>query len=187
MTRIIILLFTFVLGLTTFCNGIKKGNVNTASIEILYIKGSINTRIPIDCGDITKTKSSFRKGDTIIVDKQKYIEIVNQIKTLKELKADRTHPNCDVRIQCKINYTNGDSVKLCIGEFNCLVKDGNIMGKNDTLVYLIRKYSGYYNYFSKRELSYFHELKKFGVPVDYKDLSIKYNPNNMPTPPPPPR
>ena len=187
MPRIIILLFSFVLGLTTFCDGVKKVNVNTASIEILFIKGSINTRIPIGCGAITKTKSSFRKGDTIIVDKQKYLEIVNQIKILKKLNPDSVNPNCDVRIQCKINYTKGDPVRLCIGEFNCLVKDGNIMEGNDTLVYLIRKYSGYYNYFSRSELSYFHELKKYGVPIDYKDLSIKFNPNSMPTPPPPPR
>ncbi|MCX6221332.1 MAG: hypothetical protein NTZ69_10115 [Bacteroidia bacterium] len=186
MHRINILLLTIVLGITAFCNGIKKGNVNSNSIEILYIKGSINTRTPIECGTITKAKSSYRKGDTLIVDKQKYIEIVNQIKTLKELKADSTLPNCDVRIQCRINYANGDSVKLCIGKFNCLIKDGNIMSKNDILVYLIRKYSGYYNYFSKSELLYFPELNKFGIPVDYRDLSIKYNPNNMPTPPPPP-
>ena len=47
-----------------------------------------------------------------------------------------------------------------------------MMEKNDTLVYLIRKYSGYYNYFSKEVLlRFFNEVKQFGIPINHKDLS----------------
>jgi hypothetical protein len=58
------------------------------------------------------------------------------------------------------------------------------MEKNDFLIYLIRKYSGYYNYFSNDDLSYFKELKQFGIPNDYKCLKReRTNVNGVPLPP----
>ncbi len=59
-----------------------------------------------------------------------------------------------------------------------------MMEKNDTLIYLVRKYSGYYNYFSKKILlRFFNELKQFGVPNNYKDLSGgKYTHEGIPVP-----
>ena len=50
-------------------------------------------------------------------------------------------------------------------------------------MYLIKKYSGYYNYFSKEELSYFEELKQLGIPNDYKDLRRLNNPDSVLLPP----
>lgn len=171
MNKLKLALITLFLCFTTFCSSLKKDNPPNASIEIFYLKGVVDTRTPINCGTITKTKPSFRKVDTVLTEKQRYIEIVNQVKLLREQNKDSSGTsNCDVRIQCKINHANGDSTNFCIGEFNCLVKNGQRMEKNDTLIYLIRKHSGYYNYFSKEDLAYFDELKHFGIPNDYKDL-----------------
>ena len=182
MNKFKIILLSLILCFTVFCNNNKKDLTTYVSIEILYLKGLVETRGPVSCGAIKKTKS-LRKVDTVLVDKQICNDIVTQIKLLKELKTDSFISNCDVRIQCKINYANGDSVNLCIGEFNCIIKDGQRMRKNDTLIYLIRKHSGYYNYFSKEELSYFDELKLFKIPNDYKDLRRISNPDSIPLPP----
>lgn len=58
------------------------------------------------------------------------------------------------------------------------------MINNDTLIYLIRKEAGYYNYFPMNDLVNFKELAKFGIPESYKDLSRNKN-IGLPHPPPP--
>lgn len=171
-------LLFFLLCLFASCNGIKKNKKNIDSVEIQYFKGYVETNIRVRCGSIKKIKNSFIE-DTILI--EKYNEIVSQVRGLKILKFDSI--NCDIRMQCKINCENGDSIKLCIGEFNCLIKDGKGMETNDSLIYLIRKYSGYYNYFSKEELTYFPEIKIFGIPQDYKYLLRVQDPKGPPLSP----
>jgi hypothetical protein len=161
-----------IFSLIVSCNGtMRKATTNDTSIEILYYKGIVHTGVSIRCGEITKPKTSFRKVDTVLTNKQQNTDIANLVKALRVI--DDSIKYCDVRMQCKINYANGDTVQLCIGGYshNCTIKDGRRMENNDSLVYLLRNYSGYYNYFSKEELTYFDELKRFGIPKDYKNLS----------------
>ena len=160
------------------CNSIKKNKINIGSVEIQYFKGFVETNIRVRCGSIKKNKNSFIVDTTLI---EKYSEIVSRVRGLKILEFDSI--NCDIRIQCKINCENGDSINLCIGDFNCLMKDGKGVERDDSLIYLIRKYSGYYNYFSGHELTYFDELKQFGIPSNYKELRKKKKFNGIPLPP----
>jgi len=157
---------------THCCRGSKSDSSNIVLIEVSYFKGQIERPEPLPCGGIASIKSNIIK-DTVLTDKQELNEIEHQISMIRELKVDSTIYSCDVRIQCKLNLKNGKSIKVCIGKFNCLIKDFKRMTQNDTLVYLIKKYSGYYNYFPKEELMYFEELKQFGLPKDYIDLSRK--------------
>jgi len=61
--------------------------------------------------------------------------------------------------------------RLCINFFNCTTLDNKQVVVNDSLIYLLRNYSGYYNYFESEDLDIFNELKALGVPRGYKDLS----------------
>lgn len=162
--------------IATYCTNINKSNISNTSIEILYLKGKVETTKAISCGTLKKGKTAFGIGDTVIQDKHIFNQILNQIIKLKAIKVDSLTSSCDIRMQCKIKLENRDTIQVCIGEFNCIVKDGFLMGNNDTLVYLMRKYSGYYNYFSKEDLAYFNELKQFAVPGNYKDLRREITP-----------
>lgn len=164
------------------CKSAKEINIKKQYIEVIFFKGFVETTRPIKCGTLID-KPSLNLKDTLISNNEKFVDIVNQVKLLKASIEKNRPSNCDIRLQCKINYGNGDSLKLCIGEFNCIIENGQIMEKNDTLVYLIRKYSGYYNYFPKQDLNSFDELKQFGIPEDYIDLRRPKNLDGTPLPP----
>jgi hypothetical protein len=131
----------------------------TSNIHISYIKGLTETIIPVKCGEIIARPKFDYKVDTILTEGQLIDRIVNQINSLKAIGGSQ---DCDVRIDCKINLPT-DTIKLCIGNFDCIIKDGNLMERNDTLLFLIRKHSGYYDYFSQRNLDYFKELDYFSL------------------------
>jgi hypothetical protein len=178
-----ITVYILLLSLATSCI-IDNKEPDITLINIKYIKGIIETNKPIECGTLNKILSSGVK-DTIISDKAILIIIKHQISNTFNLTLDTPVSVCDIRMQCNIKLTNGDTVVLCIGEFNCLIKEDTRIMKNDTIVYLMRKYSGYYNYFPQDELDFFEELKFFGKPKDYKNLTINKNrdPNIPPLPP----
>ena len=70
-----------------------------------------------------------------------------------------------------MNNDNGTSRRMCIGEFNCIILDGKNVDDCNRLVYLVKVFSGYYNYFEKWELNYFKEIKQFGFPNNYKYIN----------------
>ena len=154
-------------------------------IIISFLPGIVETQNAIKCGEIINYKLSSFKIDTIFIDSLIIKDIIHQIENLKTYSNnDSLFPGCDVRIDCRIIDKNNIPTKLCIGQFNCILRDGHLKAKNDTLIYLIRKYSGYYNFISKKDLAfYFDEIKQFGIPSNYKDLTPKKNPEGFTIPP----
>jgi hypothetical protein len=126
-------------------------------IQISYFKGIIERPRRTICGEISGIPPMEYKIDTLIVDKELIEEIC---KCISHLKVNKDFSSCDVRLDCFIQQKI-DTIKLCIGEFDCILKDGVSMERNDSLLYLIRKNSGYYNYYKKDQLKYFEELKHF--------------------------
>lgn len=139
-------------------------------LKISYLKGFTERIIPVKCGEIMSSPLAEIKVDTCIIDKELVNQIITQVKSLNPLSSN-LQTGCDVKIDCTIKMTKEDSIKLCIGDFDCILRDGLLMKRNDTLLYLIRRYSGYYNYFQKATLKFFEELDYFGIPIDYKSLS----------------
>lgn len=137
-------------------------------IYISYYKGLAETLVPIRCGDIAKIPSESFKVDTIIADSY----LVNEIKKQAEIaqkNTSRLFSGCDIRMDCKVFHNNTESMKICIGQLDCIVINGEPVGSNNKLLYLIRKNSGYYNYFNREQLRHiFKELKIYGIPKDYK-------------------
>jgi hypothetical protein len=120
-------------------------------------------------------KSQFNV-DTVLKD----VSILNKIEeyvTLLDLKDTLNQSNdCDIRIQCILNYGNKTSRRLCIGCFNCFMLDGKYVGESDSLAYLIKSHIGYYNFFDKESLNYTKEIKLFGIPTDYKLINRSFLP-----------
>jgi hypothetical protein len=148
----------------TSCNQ-KPKKETIPKIHISYFKGLIETIIPIKCGEIIKRPKFEEIVDTNIFDIQLIDRITKQISLLKPTSSS---PDCDVRIDFVLNLKT-DTIKLCIGTFDCIIKDGKLMERNDTLLFLIRNYSGYYDYFSQRNLDYFRELDYFSLTKKVKN------------------
>jgi len=153
---IVFLLFSQFLLISCNQNPKKEFKPN---IKISYFKGLTETIIPVKCGEIIARPRFDYKIDTIITDGQIIEEIRNQITSLIPLEGSQ---DCNVRIDCIINLYS-DTIKLCIGTFDCIIKDGKLMSRNDTLLFLIRKNSGYYDYFTQDNLKYFKELDYFSL------------------------
>ena len=126
-------------------------------IQISYFKGIIERPRRTICGEISGIPPMEYKVDTSIIDKGLIEEIC---KCISHLRVNKNFSNCDVRLDCFI-LQKTDTIKLCIGEFDCILKDGVPMERNDTLLYLIRNNSGYYNYYKKDQFKYFDELNYF--------------------------
>lgn len=164
LTPLLLIILSFVF--STSCKETRQIN-HLPILKVSYLKGNTERIIPVNCGEIMNLSSVEFKVDTVITDKELVNRIINQAKSLNQLPGN-LQTRCDVKIDCSIKLTKEDSIKLCIGDFDCIVSDGLLMERNDTLLYLIRRYSGYYNYFQKTSLKYFEELNYFGIPGDYR-------------------
>lgn len=157
------------------CN-LNKGNEPLKRFEISYFKGNYESRASVECGSIKSKLKDPDVKDTFITNQIINEKIINEV---QKLKFDSSGSSCDSRIECRIRLTKSDSLLLCIG--NCLILNGQKKVNNDSLVYLIRRYSGYYNYFTREDLIiYFPEIKLFGIPSDYKKWIRTQDPNKPP-------
>jgi hypothetical protein len=163
-TLLLIILLSF-----SHCNS-RRESSEIKSINISFLKGSIDNMNPYPCGELAEVKNSIKK-DTIISTNNVICIIGNELEKVHKYVSIDSNSICDVRIECKINYKSGDAIRLCLGEFDCIVTENDQIFNSDTLSFFIKKYSGYYNYFSKTDLEYFSEIKIFGIPTDYRDLS----------------
>lgn len=166
MGKILFCLIWFLVFGSFSCCTCDKSKTSISSVSVMYIKGRVESPVQFDCNRIMFMDRI--KLDTVLNDSKDLIEIEHLLLNLKDQQNDS---NCDIRICCKVNYINNKSVNLSIGTSNCIAIDGIRKAHNDTLVYLIKNRSGYYNYFSKEEFVLFDELLIFGVPKDYNDLS----------------
>lgn len=159
---------------------LNNHNESLKRIEISYFKGTVEMHTRVECGSIKTKMGDPSIKDTFITNQGIYEEIINKI---QKLKSDSSGFSCDSRIECRVSLTKRDSFLLCIGDFNCLILNSQKKVNNDSLVYLIRRYSGYYNYFKKEDLGYLPEIKIFGIPSDYKCWIRTQDPNKLPISP----
>lgn len=144
-----------------------RSNNHYPILKISYLNGNTERIIPFRCGEIVNLPIVELKTDTTILDNELIGRVIKQVKSLNRFSSN-PQTGCDVKIDCLLKLSEKDSIKLCIGDFDCILKDGVLMERNDTLLYLVRRYSGYYNYFKETSLKYFKELNYFGVPFDYR-------------------
>lgn len=152
MNKIIyLLLFCF----TSCGNKIEK-------IEVLYYKGNIDFSVQKSKADLLEKNNYYNlKTDTIFVDNIEFNEYVLFINSNKNTNQD----NFDARILLRHNN------EVWCGD-NGFV-ESKLNEKMKYVLYRLKNKVYYYNYFSKEDLIDMPEIKKYGVPIGYKE--INYN------------
>ncbi|WP_280647510.1 MULTISPECIES: hypothetical protein [unclassified Dysgonomonas] len=116
--------------------------------------------LSIKCSDIEKSKSMPFNG----VNKE-YEGIVNHIITdcdilknidveIKNLQPKDFPASRDARILCIIYYKDGTMGELCLcqdSDVKYIYKNGALQDYNFSLIYLIKKNSAYYEWFTEEE------------------------------------
>ena len=151
------------------------------TIKVVFLKGSIDTVIPINCQKINNTNGVVYQ-DTVIDNGLILNQILQQTKLLKAVKKTN-NIICDIRVKCILYRTERDSLSICLSQNNCIVVNDKLMQNNDLLNFIIKKNIGYYNYFSLDDLKYFDELKGKNISDSYMDLRRKKASNGIPLPP----
>ncbi|MEJ5052791.1 hypothetical protein [Sphingobacterium sp. MYb382] len=106
-----------------------------------------------------------------------YISRVEFFKIIKFLKTLDTSTHAvgstyGMCMQSNFHFAADSSKRVCIGQFGDMTIENKSFARSDSLVYLLRKYAGFYNYYPKEDLVGFcKELSQFPIPEDYHDTS----------------
>lgn len=145
----------------------EKQNKDIDSILITYFCGYIDTETAIKCEKLATIQvnhpinnySLINEGiieliDTFIVDKT----ILNKIPPLLDKKKNTENYEEDARMYVTIKYLNNTTDYICIGmDGSQIIFNGKCVVVENELVYLLRKFSGYYQWFNKDILEDFEE------------------------------
>lgn len=140
-------------------NGCKQkpnGQIEIKEIKVSFIKGYLERSSKIDCSTFPDGVTPKRIIDSTISSEIVLNEIINQLSDLKSIGG---YSSPDVRIKCIIEFSNKKTKILCLGDLGGIMYDDQVMEDNFALAFLIKKNSGYYNYFPKKHLPFFTELK----------------------------
>lgn len=160
------------------CSNRLSNKTDIQSIYFLYFNHSFSNIKSVDCCDIKKkcpTIVAFpilnESGDScgVIIDNHGVIDttivdtlILMQFKNeLCKLHPDPSNYPIDARISCIIRYKNKKEERICIGGYfaDGIEYNGIRQERNNKLLYLIKKYSGYYFWMGDRILEYSVELQ----------------------------
>lgn len=158
------ILFITIIALTQFAlctSSTEKQNVTVSdSIIVVFWKGCIDFSVAPPCSSMSA--KAEKVADTIIaVEKDVFMKIKKAINGAKSFKRSW---NCISKI-----YVKTDSAEICICDANMVQSIHNEQVYLDLyMIYLIKWKSGYYNYIEKEFLHDFEEIRKYGIPKDYK-------------------
>ena len=144
-------------------------NTNSADyIDLYYMMGYVDT--DRSCEKEFQDSELLDKGN-VYISREEYksiIKLLTELDTSKNLAGSRY----GMFLQGNFYFGDGNHSKLCIGQFGDMTMNGNSFVRKDSLVYLLRMHSGFYDYYRKGDLVEFcEELRSFGVPENYSDLS----------------
>jgi hypothetical protein len=141
------------------------------SILVAYICGNPDFNKAMNCEKMAKIRDMNLKNDyssvffpafidTFIVDK----EVVERIKPLlKKIRPAIDSFNIDARMYVTVKLKDSIESHICLGLWNKQrMFNGEPVILENELVYLLRMYTGYYNWFDKNTLEfdgYFRELQ----------------------------
>ena len=191
--------FYFLLGLQlllTGCNSSQKHdmekaycNSNLDSIKVVYFKYRffIYSKQAAKCSwqtvmNIPNAKCQYTRSfvkDTMIRDCDQLKEIESELTKLHPQKGlPDSLDYLDARMAILVYKKNGirDSITVNDLALNTIYKNRVMQNKNNRLVYLIRKYTGYYSWFPKDELQHAAELKDTTFNRDSIEITLENNP-----------
>jgi len=148
-------------------DSLEHKNKNIDSLLITYFCGNLESSVAIKCEKIAKIQmehpindySLLSEGiveaiDTFIVDKL----IIEEVKPLLKKQQPIQNFNEDTRMYVTVKYTDNTTDNICLGMNTPNVFfNGEPIKIENELVFLLRKYSGYYRWFDKEDLLRFEE------------------------------
>lgn len=136
-------------------------NTKKDFVKVTFLTGPVETTVPFDVNSFKVVDKS--DCDTIIIP-EKHFSTIKRV--LVEHGRDFKTMSCDERI-----YVLYDTIEVCFGDFNCPMYNNEHL---DSVVYLIKSLSSYYNYFSIEELKEDPYIDKYGIPDTYKHIEEGY-------------
>ena len=140
-----------------------KDNINSKSDIYISFEKEIIIDYERKCENLDLSKEDFYEN---IDAKKKDIDyIISEINHLKKV---------DQKIDDSFNssfilYIKSKDILICISNDNLIKKNGVNVSSNDSLIYIIKSISRYYNYYDKDYLIHNDRLiNKYGLPKDYK-------------------
>jgi hypothetical protein len=137
----------------------QQNHDEISSIKIKYIRGHYAFDESIECQDIyTDSSLSSIISDTVLISKSLLSKINSELNSLNQTVEKNNY--IGPRIRCEVNFTNNEQLVLCIGEYFGMTLNGVKYEDNLNLSYLIKRHSGYYQYFTYEFLIHFKELEE---------------------------
>lgn len=165
----------FSLLLVVSCSSSSDRKKTELYIDVYYAMGYIDSDGP--CESDLQDIEVFDKG-YIYIDRDSFDVIIKLIDNL-EISANSTSSTYGMCLQSNFHFNDSTKMKLSIGQFGDLTIDGHSFVRNNNIVYLLRKYSGFYNHYQHDELIGFcKEVSKYGIPDDYHLMKADYDTNN---------
>lgn len=168
-----IVLLTFLVSLLYACSSSNTEKDLNEFMEIYYFMGVVDANIP--CKSDVEISQAADRGD-VNIPKEEYVRIMGYIDGLQKT-GDVGNP-FGLCLQC-IVHSADSQIKLSIGQFHEMTIENEMVYANDSLIYALRKYSGFYNYYNREDVAtYCPELAVFGIPDNYQDLSVSLDTNH---------
>lgn len=145
------------------------------TITVYYLHGFVDTNISKKCSEMKEMAmndeiSPYVKYDTICITHADFVRLKNYV-TNQKVISDSTIKICSIDSRIVAVY---DTLAVSFGDTRNLYgsnQNGEFVCATNEIVYLIKSLSGYYNYFDKEDLlSFFPEIKHFGIPKTYKRI-----------------
>lgn len=133
----------------------------TDSITVIFWNGNIIRSVTRPCSQTFTNAQAIQTDSIIKLKNGDFDKIKSALECAVPIKEEGI---CDSKM-----LVISDSIKICICGFNMAynMKDERL-SLDLPIIYLIKWKSGYYNYMTKDDLSYFYEIKKYGIPPDHK-------------------
>lgn len=161
--------------LVASCSASSDRKKNKPYIDVYYAMGYIDSDGP--CESDFQDIEVLDRG-SIYIDRGSFDLIIKLIDNL-EISDNTTPSTYGMCLQSNFHFNDSTNMKLSIGQFGDVTIDGQSFVRNNNLVYLLRKYSGFYNHYERDELIGFcKEVSEYGIPDDYLLVKANYDTNS---------
>lgn len=153
---------------TIFFSCIKREHTKFSEIFIVYETEIIDGKKRDYCGDIDEaTNEDLYK--TVEITSYDYEYIINETNRLGSIQKDFS--NDSIRFNTELTaYIKESKTYICISNENIIKINDNIVSSiDDSLVYVLKAKSGFYNFYDSVDLFEDDKLiQKYGLPKNYK-------------------
>jgi len=150
------------------CSGSNDHIDDKEYIDVYYAMGYVDSDGP--CEKDFVDSEVFDKG-RVYIDRKEY-EAITKLLAGLEVSSDSTTSTYGMCLQSNFHFADSSYSRVCIGQFGDMTVDSKPFARKDSLVYLLRQHSGFYNYYNREDLARFcNELSSFNIPEDYQDLT----------------